>query len=284
MQSSHFDSDLGLALDPAGDSFAELAKLATRNGVGVFLKEVQQVSWTHGVPFAPDADLGSLGGHKIAVFLKPQEAAAGPDKLRQGSAISRCGASMQPVMASLYADLLTTLTDGAGRLSAPSKSRLEWLPKAFLSLAFMAKRVDLITLDIPGSRFKELAIKADDLALKPQLWSDMTELKEMHAHLLQLATIAIKMLPKDEMDEKLEFTELPYPAVPPPPAVSRPIASKNDDRRRAKAGATSRRPAAAAGPAAAEPPAAEPPAAEPPAGVAVADEPPAEELAAAATE
>ena len=209
------------------------------------------------------------------MFLKPQEAPGGANKLRQGSAISRCGASVQPVMASLYADLLNTLTDGSGRLSAPAKGRLEWLPKAFLSLAYMAKRVDLITLDIEGSRFKELAIKADDLALKPQLWSDTTELKEMHAHLLQLATIAINLLPKDEMDEKLEFTELPYPVVPPPPAVARPIAPKNDDRRRAKANATSRKPAAAAGPTTAEPPAAESPA-EPPA-----EEPPAEELAAA---
>ena len=45
------------------------------------------------------------------------------------------------------------MTYGAGRLSAPSKGRLEYPGKAFMSLAFMAKRVDLITLDIPGSRF-----------------------------------------------------------------------------------------------------------------------------------
>ena len=60
------------------------------------------------------------------------------------------------------------------------------------------------------SPFQKLIWPVEDLReeipeLKSELWSDATELKEMHLHLMQLALIAMNQAPKEEMDQLLEL-------------------------------------------------------------------------------
>ena len=202
----------------SNDQFKELGKLASRNGIGLWLA-LCQVKWSgQARPYSPEAHLTKSGGHDMLIFMPPPATDSSAARLKLSAALGRCGSNYGEATATLYSDILTPNLDNAGRVAAGTHVRLTQVAKLFSALAFAAQRTDLITADYPGSHFKRLALLAEKDHMTPSFWKDSATLKEVHLHLYQLAILALQHSVQSDPSAEKAHPEglqlLEYPKVP----------------------------------------------------------------------